>query len=129
MAMKIKFPDFPSCSAHTQNQWRAIWKLAVPEKEKIFLWRAAHDLLPTAENLWKKKVLQEPTCQICCCSMESISHALLDFKMARKIWKNSQLTADFQGEHIHDMVRLLQSLPQWLTNIDGASVAALLWVI
>lgn len=49
--------------------------------------------------------------------------------MGRKIWKNSQLTAEFQGEHIHDIASwLLQFLPQQQTEIDGALVAVLLWV-
>lgn len=50
--------------------------------------------------------------------------------MGRKIWKNSQLTAEFQGEQIRDIASwLLQFLPQQQTEIDGALVAVLLWVI
>ena len=85
VAMRLKFPEDPSCSNHDQNLWRFIWKLAIPEKVKIFLWRAAHDLLPTAENLWKKKVLQEPMCQSCYCHVETVSHALVERNRARKI--------------------------------------------
>ena len=36
VAMRIKFPEDPSCSNHVQNQWSFIWKLAIPEKVKIF---------------------------------------------------------------------------------------------
>lgn len=50
--------------------------------------------------------------------------------MGRKFWKNSRLTAEFQGEHIHDIASwLLQFLPQQKTEIDGALVAVLPWVI
>ncbi|KAH9684606.1 putative reverse transcriptase/RNA-dependent DNA polymerase [Citrus sinensis] len=117
VAMKIKFPDKPSCS--TRSQWNVIWKLAIPKKIKIFLWRATHDLLPTAGNLWKRRILQESTCQICCCKMESISHALLECKMAKKIWKASQITVDSQLEHNQDIIGLLQVLPQLNANIEG----------
>ncbi|KAH9721602.1 putative reverse transcriptase/RNA-dependent DNA polymerase [Citrus sinensis] len=127
VAMQMKFPDKPSCS--TRCQWNVIWKLSIPEKIKIFLWRAAHDLLPTAGNLWKRRILQESTCQICCCKMESTSHALIECKMAKKIWKASQITVDPQREHNQDIIGLLQVLPQLNANIEGALVAALLWAI
>ena len=61
--------------------------------------------------------------------MESISHALLYCKMARKIWNGSHLTGGSQREQNHDVIGLLQSLPQQQAKRDGASVAALLWVI
>lgn len=64
IALKIKFPDIPSNSESRSNQWSVIWTLNLPEKIKIFLWRAAQNLLPTAVNLWTKKVLHEPFCQI-----------------------------------------------------------------
>ena len=127
VAMQMKFPDKPSCS--TRCQWNVIWKLSIPEKIKIFLWRAAHDLLPTAGNLWKRRILQESTCQICCCKMESTSHALIECKMAKKIWTASQITVDPQREHNQDIIGLLQVLPQLNANIEGALVAALLWAI
>lgn len=51
LALKMKFPDKPSCSDEKQNTWNAIWYLQIPEKVKIFMWRAANNLLPTATNL------------------------------------------------------------------------------
>ena len=37
--------------------WTAIWKLKLPNKIKIFRWRAYHDILPTAGNLTRRKVV------------------------------------------------------------------------
>lgn len=51
IAVGMKFPDLPSCSSQNPDHWNTIWKLDIPEKLKIFLWRASNDLLPTAENL------------------------------------------------------------------------------
>ena len=39
--------------------WAAIWKLKLPNKIKIFGWRACHEILPTAGNLSRRKVVQE----------------------------------------------------------------------
>ena len=55
VALKQKHLDFLSCLNFHSNHWNSIWKIAVPKKVKIFLWRAAKDLLPTIENIWKKK--------------------------------------------------------------------------
>jgi hypothetical protein len=38
--------------------WKQLWALLVPNVEKIFLWRACHDILPTRENLHKKKIIR-----------------------------------------------------------------------
>lgn len=59
VAFHLKFTVQPSSSKARQTDWNGIWKLEIPEKVKIFMWRAAHDLLHTAGNLWKKKVLQD----------------------------------------------------------------------
>lgn len=85
VALRLKHPDFPSYLGNSSTLWQAIWKLVLPAKVKIFLWKAAQDLLPIAEKLWKKQVIQEPRCQSYRDSMESISHAILKCKITRKV--------------------------------------------
>ena len=51
IALNLKFPAKPTSSAATENQWNAIWLLTLPEKIKIFAWRAANNLFPSTENL------------------------------------------------------------------------------
>lgn len=85
LALRIKFPNEASCSINSSKQWNALWTLEIPEKIKIFMWMAAKNLLPSAENLWKRKIVQEPICQRCKRSVESICHALLECKAAKKI--------------------------------------------
>lgn len=87
LALKMKTPDMASCSEEKQNFWKAIWYLQIPEKVKIFMWRAFNDLLPTMENLWKRKVVQFPRCQRCYGMGESIFHALFACKVSKKTWQ------------------------------------------
>ena len=87
LALKMKTPDMASCSEEKQNFWNAIWYLQIPEKVKIFMWRAFNDLLPTMENLWKRKVVQFPRCQRCYGMGESIFHALFACKVSKKTWQ------------------------------------------
>lgn len=61
VAFRLKTPDYPRPSKSSMTEWNAIWKLVLLEKMKIFMWRAAQNLLPIVENLWKKnKILQQP---------------------------------------------------------------------
>ena len=103
--------------------------MVVLEKVKIFLWRTAKDLLPTAKNLWKKKVVQEATCQIYRNQMESIAHALLDCKIARKGWQNSPFGKPVQREMSSDVIGIIQFLHQQQNELSGELIASLLWVI
>ena len=96
-ALKLKFPAVLSSSVPMKNQWNIIWNLALPEKIKIFAWRAAKNLFPSAENLWKRKIIQEPTCQACKTGLENVLHVLVDCKVARKIWRITHMEEDIRG--------------------------------
>ena len=53
-----------SDSANKKLFWKRLWKMNVPSKIKNFLWRACSEALPTRSNLAKRKVLDDPTCQL-----------------------------------------------------------------
>lgn len=57
--------------------WTTMWALNVPSVVKVFLWKACNNLLPTKENLFKKKkmtsVLLRPICAV---DAETICHIL-----------------------------------------------------
>lgn len=65
--------------------------LDLPEKMKIFMWRAANNLLQTTYNMWKMTVVPAPICQKCKQGMETITHALIECKATQKIWQHSLL--------------------------------------
>lgn len=57
-----------------------------PNVVKNFMWRACKNLLPTKENLMKKKVIEEPLCPICKFEIESTFHVLWDCVAAQDVW-------------------------------------------
>ena len=85
--LKLKFSDQASSSHKRQSPQKAICSLEPPEKVKIFMWRAARNMLPTAQNLWKKKIFSNPWCQRCKRTEESIYHALVSCKVSKKVWR------------------------------------------
>ena len=57
--------------------WRKLWNLNVPNKVKNFIWRAAHNVLPTTITLISKRVDVPSTCSVCNAYEETILHSLV----------------------------------------------------
>ncbi|RYR54234.1 hypothetical protein Ahy_A06g029501 [Arachis hypogaea] len=76
----------PSTSENKKEIWKEVWRMEVPQKIKMFLWRACHDILPVGSNLYKRKMAPDPVCQICLKSSETVEHALLLCDWARATW-------------------------------------------
>jgi hypothetical protein len=48
-----------------EGNWKKLWQLKVPNRVKIFLWRALRECLPVRSRLINKGVHCEPKCPIC----------------------------------------------------------------
>lgn len=103
LALKLRYPEASSRSGNNPRHWNTLWSLEIPEKIKIFMWRASKNLLPSAENLWKMKVLLEPICQRCNRSVETIYHALLDCKAAKKVWLQGPFIVPLPNTQMQDI--------------------------
>jgi hypothetical protein len=59
-----------------REAWSKIWKLHVPGVVRHFLWRLCTNTLPTRDNLFRRKVIQDSLCPMCglCQSLLSISY-------------------------------------------------------
>ena len=71
--------------------WRKLWNLSVPNKVKNFLWRATMNVLPTCDNLIRRRVEVMPICSFCNHQNETVLHALVDCAFARTCWISSSL--------------------------------------
>ncbi|KAH9697612.1 zf-RVT domain-containing protein [Citrus sinensis] len=84
VALSMKFLNSPGCLSSNSSNWSIIWKLPLPEKIKIFIWKATKNLLPTAENLCKHGIIQEGHYKRCGNRVENVLHALVACKAAKK---------------------------------------------
>ena len=66
--------------------WRKIWKLNVPPKVRTFLWRACSNYLPTRDNLSRRKIQVEATCEFCRQEPEIVAHILWKCLFVRNVW-------------------------------------------
>ena len=98
-----------------KNVWTAIWKLRLPNKIKVFAWRACHEILPTAANLTKRRVINDDKCLICTRETESTIHALWDCAAVQDIWVGSSWKLQ-KGRHGQiDMLHLKEEFMEHLT--------------
>ncbi|XP_024041999.1 uncharacterized protein LOC112099126 [Citrus clementina] len=96
---------------------------------KIFMWRAAKNLLPTAENLWKMKVIPNPTCQRCNQGVETGFHAQVECKAARKIMQHSSLAAvEMPSSHGGSMLDVFLDTSRLLSKKEVELQIAYWWV-
>ena len=69
--------------------WGKIWKLHIPNKIKVFGWRACQNILPTREKLARRHIVEDSTCELCKRAKESVLHALRECSVAMDVWAGS----------------------------------------
>ncbi|KAK2648728.1 hypothetical protein Ddye_016217 [Dipteronia dyeriana] len=60
----------------SKSWWKFLWRLKVPPKVKLFIWRACHEWIPAMINLAKRGMQVDTLCPLCCARDESMLHAL-----------------------------------------------------
>jgi ribonuclease HI len=73
--------------------WKSVWRLKIPSKIKIFLWRALHGILPLKSILVNRHVGTSGQCPICSIAPEDIMHLLFQCDIVRQLWTSLGLSA------------------------------------
>lgn len=68
--------------------WDFIWKLKIPQKIRLFLWKVHSNALPTKDLLASRGILanNETWCPQCRASIETIWHIFCDCPVAVEVW-------------------------------------------
>uniref|UniRef100_A0A7N2N4D9 Reverse transcriptase zinc-binding domain-containing protein n=1 Tax=Quercus lobata TaxID=97700 RepID=A0A7N2N4D9_QUELO len=67
--------------------WKLVWALNTPLKVRNFLWKASSNILPTHDNLHRKKLQVKPLCVVCHQHIETLCHALWECPLAYNLWR------------------------------------------
>lgn len=67
-----------------EKEWLAIWKLKIPPKIRVFLWRLARSSLPSADILHHRNMATLDKCGICG-AQGSWKHSLIECNLAKCI--------------------------------------------
>ena len=87
--------------------WKYIWKVNVPYKVHHFTWRACNNILPTKDNLVRRKVLSDSCCDECKAKVESSGHLFWACPRTRDIWALANLTPLNPNLHFNSFLDLL----------------------
>ncbi|KAH6763321.1 hypothetical protein C2S52_020754 [Perilla frutescens var. hirtella] len=87
MSLKDASTSKASSSSYNSTDWRWFWKLSIPPRIKIFIWKCMRGVLPTNTNLAKKGIVLDHTCVRCSLSEESPEHAPRDCPWVNFFWK------------------------------------------
>ncbi|KAK6130268.1 hypothetical protein DH2020_035981 [Rehmannia glutinosa] len=94
MAIDNKFRDRPSSSRHSKELWQWLWKLQVPPKVQICVWKMLQRALPVKVALFQRKAVPDPICERCGEDVETIEHALWDCPWSSFFCRASPLRLD-----------------------------------
>ena len=81
--------------------------LDIPPKVRHFAWRACKDILPTKENLMRRKVLLDGQYKVCHGDVQSSGHIFWDYAFIREVWEALKLFPLNSRVHFHSFMDLL----------------------
>lgn len=67
--------------------WRALWRLSVPSKVKLLLWRACHNAIPCFFSLASRRISDHRECPLCSGGEENVMHVFWRCVAVRRVWK------------------------------------------
>jgi len=73
------------------GEWNIIWKMKLPQRVKVFLWRALRGVLPTRMRLQDKGVPCTDSCPHCETNYENDWHVFIGCEEAKKVWQAAGL--------------------------------------
>ena len=79
----------------------------VPHKVCHFTWRSCRNILPTKENLLRRKIVMDGCYEECCEDVESSGHLFWECLWARKIWALSNLFPAMRNLQFPSLMDLL----------------------
>ncbi|KAL0011169.1 hypothetical protein SO802_006277 [Lithocarpus litseifolius] len=105
-----------SVSSARTKIWHVLWNLKIPNKIKVFGWRACTDILPTRANLVRRKVLTDDKCPICLRESENTIHAIWECVAVQDIWAGSCGKLQKRCSGVADVMQLMECLCDRLTR-------------
>ncbi|RYR01081.1 hypothetical protein Ahy_B06g079938 [Arachis hypogaea] len=93
----------------------------IPQKLKIFLWKACHNILAMNYNLFIRKIVKNSTCSICQEAEETVEYALLLCPWTRAVWFGSQIQCSPTPNNVTSFTKWLLAIVNRLKADDGNS--------
>lgn len=85
--------------------WAKIWRLCIPHKMKVLLWRFCRNNVPVRNLLRCKGIRLLISCAMCVGEIEHLFHLFFDFNFVKACWQKVGLSYAIYG--------------QWKTHLNG----------
>ncbi|KAL5784852.1 hypothetical protein ACOSQ2_007244 [Xanthoceras sorbifolium] len=84
-------PFIPSCSGldSMESWWKYLWKISIPPKVKLFIWRAAFNWILSFFNLSSRGADVSKWCPFCKRGFETTFHAMWGCPLLKNVHKVS----------------------------------------
>ncbi|XP_060972454.1 uncharacterized protein LOC115717936 [Cannabis sativa] len=127
LAVSLAEQDDTASSHSMEHWWSTFWKMKLPPKVRIFVWKVFHSTLPVAAELYRRHIATSPYCTICNSAEESITHALFSCPRAKAVWDLSSLHIDFHTLRQSASADILLHLSTVLTTSEFELFLVLCW--
>ncbi|EPS58897.1 hypothetical protein M569_15915, partial [Genlisea aurea] len=67
--------------------WQSLWKVKLPVRILTFGWRFGKNILPLKDNLTRRKICLDSTCEICGEGRETWFHAFISCPFSQAVWR------------------------------------------
>nr|POE62567.1 putative ribonuclease h protein [Quercus suber] len=121
--------EVPSGSSDegVKHFWKNIWRLKVPNKVRIFLWRACSSALPTKVGLYKRKIVDSVTCDQCLKRIENEVHAVWGCDCIQMVWAAPFATVRTKHPSVENMCDLVSCVHEETGELEKFAMVA--WAI
>ncbi|XP_050280425.1 uncharacterized protein LOC126721436 [Quercus robur] len=105
--------------ATLKQVWRHLWDMNVPKKIKHFSWKACKDILATKENLKKRNIIKDYTCDFCGKAAKSTYHLFWLCDKAKETRSSSKLVIPFEISPTWTFMDVMWQLQRWMKSHPG----------
>lgn len=101
---------------------------SVPPRIQFFMWLASKGRIQCRANLFKKKIVDSPVCEVCGASEETTDHIILQCPFVRSFWNviGLPVSDDLSVKTMHTLPKV-QTLPSTQYSTFFALCCCQLW--
>lgn len=118
-----------------EKVWKTIWNLQIPQKIKIFLWKAVQNILPVKDNMARRHISPSRTYPLCNLDAKTTKHTLFLCSWTHPVWFGLQIQCiptpskvNSFGNWLGQKFMVIQQIPE-TSQFGLISLACALWTI
>ncbi|XP_074314729.1 uncharacterized protein LOC141649964 [Silene latifolia] len=107
--------------------WKLIWQFPFSSKFPIFIWRIAHQIIPTMTILAHRGSHLDTSCPLCRSQLETPEHLFRSCEVIQHIWRSSSLGIQSMADPTVSFTRWLADHISYLNRSSSTDFSCLLY--